>query len=201
MIEFTMKCPGNCGKHYRITINDKDLNTSVWVCPNCNFRASFNVITKNNIRNVGPDVPMGSTVQEMPPIPPNVKTPSGEKTQVYNPSTSSSKTLVAAKNMFLQVANGGPRIPVKLVAGRYIMGRKSSDSTAQIKLMPDMSVSREHAVLIIQQKENDFIVGIQPNKSNNPVFVNNKAIPYGKIAILNNGDVIRMGNTLMQVVK
>ena len=144
---------------------------------------------------------MGSTVQEMPPTPPNVKTPSGEKTQVYNPSSSSSKTLVAAKNMFLQVANGGPRIPVKLVAGRYIMGRKSSDSTAQIKLMPDMSVSREHAVLIIQQKENDFIVGIQPNKSNNPVFVNKKAIPYGKIAILNNGDVIRMGNTLMKVVK
>lgn len=201
MIEFTMKCPGNCGKHYRITINDKDINTSVWACPNCNFRAPFNVITKNNLRNVGPDIPMGTNVQELPPIPPNVKPLSEEKTQVHNSSSNSSKTLVAAKNMFLQVANGGPRIPVKLVAGRYIMGRKSSDSTAQIKLMPDMSISREHAVLIIQQKENAFIVGIQPNKSNNPVFVNNKAIPYGKIAILNNGDVIRMGNTSMQVMK
>ena len=201
MIEFTMRCPGSCGKRYRITINDKDINTSVWVCPHCKIRTPFTVITKNNLRNVGPDLPTATGVQELPPIPPVGKTPSEEKTEVYNPSNNGSKTLLAAKNMFIQVANGGPRVPIKLVAGRYIMGRKSSDSTAQIKLVPDMAMSREHAVLIIQQKGNDFIVGIQPNKSNNPVFVNNKALPYGKIAILNNGDVIRMGNTMMQVVK
>lgn len=81
-------------------------------------------------------------------------------------------------------------------SGFFNLGRRSSDSTASIKLTPDMSMSRVHAGMrTVKTPAGQIVYQITPAKEKNPVFVNGAAVGKGKAFNLKNGDKIRMGET------
>lgn len=80
--------------------------------------------------------------------------------------------------------------------GQFTLGRKSSDSTANIKLSPDMAMSRVHAGMrIILLPEGGKKFQITSVKDSNPIYVNGMAILRGKAINLKTGDRIQMGET------
>ena len=81
----------------------------------------------------------------------------------------------------------------------YNLGRKSSDSTAQIKITPDIAMSRIHAGMrTVKTPAGQIVYQITSVKTENPVYVNGHAIPKGKAYSLKTGDMIKMGETLMR---
>ena len=80
----------------------------------------------------------------------------------------------------------------------YNLGRQSSDSKAQIKLTPDISMSRIHAGMrTIQTPQGYVVYQITSAKNSNPVYVNGNPVPQGKSVNLKNGDTLRMGETTL----
>lgn len=189
MKRITMKCPGTCGKTYAVTISDEQFETQSWKCPNCGYTAPFKVI--HQWKNPMPIPPE-------PPIPP-VGEDNGDaapRTKRYDPNAN--KTQVAHQ-MVWQVAGGGARITIPLRPGRYIVGRKSSDSPANIKVAPDIYMSREHAILIVEPQGTKMTAKIAPKKPKNALYVNKRMLNINECVTLNTGDIIVMGNTTVQV--
>ena len=82
-----------------------------------------------------------------------------------------------------------------LKQGVYILGRKSSDSTATLQLAPDISMSRQHARLAVQMVGGRLMVQVVGLKDNNPLFVNGKMYPAGQPCTLKTGDTLQLGTT------
>ena len=79
--------------------------------------------------------------------------------------------------------------------GIYILGRKSSDSTATLQLAPDISMSRQHARLVVQAVAGKLMAQIMGLKANNPVIINGKMFAAGKPYTLKSGDRLQLGMT------
>lgn len=82
--------------------------------------------------------------------------------------------------------------------GNFNLGRRSSDSAAQIKLAPDMTMSRVHAAMrTVRTNDGKINYQITTIKPENPVFVNGVMIEKGKICTLKLGDRIQLGETVL----
>ena len=79
--------------------------------------------------------------------------------------------------------------------GIYVLGRKSSDSTATLQLAPDISMSRQHARLAVQMVGGKLMAQIIGLKANNPIFVNGKVYVAGQPCTLKSGDKLQLGMT------
>jgi len=102
------------------------------------------------------------------------------------------------KKGVLQVSfNGHPYSTIPLPFGSFDLGRMSSDSSAKVKITPDMSMSRIHAGMRTTKINGQTVYQITSAKNENPVYVNNQPIGKGKAYSLKNGDVIKMGDTTM----
>lgn len=211
MKRITMKCPGACGKTYTVTVTDEQFETQSWVCPKCKFTAPFKVIHQWNTMTNSLLAGTLGEAQPQPPAPPvppatsrvgngqETAVAEGPSTKVFVPNESD-KTKVAHQ-MVWQVANGGARIAIPLKPGKLIVGRNSTDSPAQIKVAPDIYMSRQHAVLTIMQQGVKMIASIAPNKPNNPVYVNQRMLRMNESAVLNANDTIIMGKTKITVTQ
>ena len=88
---------------------------------------------------------------------------------------------------------------IRLPYGKsFDVGRRSSDSKAQIKLTPDMSMSRIHAGMRTVNIKEHIIYQITSVKASNPVYVNGQPIPPGKAYNLKSGDKVVMGKTSLE---
>lgn len=114
----------------------------------------------------------------------------GGKTEVI-------ESLQPKKFGFKMVFKGSYPVTITLpTQGQFTLGRKSSDSTANIKLSPDMAMSRVHAgmrVIMLPGGGRGF--QITSAKDANPVYVNGMPIAKGQAVNLKAGDKIRLGET------
>ena len=186
----TMTCPGTCGKRYKITISDKDLASSTWTCPNCGYSAPFSVIAQ-----------MGHKPDNMPPI------SNKDKTVINNDGTGNHTTPASPRTQFatakweLKIIGTNFTIPLPVESGKYVMGRNSGDSTATIKVAPDRTISREHAMLYIKNQGGNFTFHIMGLKDNNPILINNQILPARRIVMLQENATIKMGKVSLMLIK
>ncbi len=183
-----IKCP-NCNSLFKL--NQKP--TQTFSCPKCKHKAPFDEIMKQEYdRETQVDTPQVKGNSNL----------AGESTKVVN---FGEKTVIVAglqpnpsKTAILNISYKGVNIGKVTLpkSGNFNLGRRSSDSTAHIKIAPDMTMSRVHAAMrVVITNEGKSQYQITTIKPENPVYVNGVTIGKGKICILKSGDKIQLGET------
>lgn len=212
-----IKCP-NCGRRFDL---QRQPPTS-FRCPKCSFTVPFSVVLHNQKPDPNPVV---TSADDMP-IAGNNTLVDSQETQVISEKPTrvvdnlqNDKTRVVAglnqdvktrlvqglqpqpqkRAVFQMSYQGRSYGVVNLPYGKfYNLGRQSADSKAQIKLTPDISMSRIHAGMrTIQTPQGQVIYQITSAKNSNPVYVNGNPVPQGKSVNLKNGDTLKMGETTL----
>lgn len=210
-------CP-NCGRRFDLQRQPP----TTFRCPKCSFTVPFSIVLHNQKSESKPvstsadDMPVAGNdtlvdsnatqvVSEKPTrIVDNLQ---NDKTRVVDGLNQDVKTRFVPglqaqpqKRAVFQMSYQGRSYGViNLPYGKfYNLGRQSSDSKAQIKLTPDISMSRIHAGMrTIQSSQGQVIYQITSAKNSNPVYVNGNPVPQGKSVNLENGDTLRMGETTL----
>lgn len=210
-----IKCP-NCGRRFDLQRQPPN----IFRCPKCSFTVPFSIVLReqsseskpiltnaDSIPGAGTNTLVDSQETQVISEKPTrvVDNLQNDKTRVVAGLNQDVKTrfvpgLQPQKRAVFQMSYQGRRYGVvNLPYGKfYNLGRQSSDSKAQIKLTPDISMSRIHAGMrTIQAPQGQVIYQITSAKSCNPVYVNGIPVPQGKSVNLKNGDILRMGETTM----
>ena len=168
-------CP-ICKKRYNLTPKNPDtLMQKTFSCPNCKYTAPFaTVINTPGGQMSKPDYGMGAHA--------GIHSP----TKVLNNPSGQSKA-------YLTVI--GSNMKFVLNQGVYVLGRKSSDSTATMQIAPDITMSRQHARLAVRSVGGKMMAQITSLKANNPIYINGKAYSMGQPCTLKPGDNLQMGST------
>lgn len=117
----------------------------------------------------------------------------GEKTMLVPGLQTSSIKTATFQIIYKGVKLGDITLPR---TGNYNLGRRSSDCKAQIKVAPDMTMSRLHAAMrTVKAVDGKIMYQITTIKPENPVYVNGTEIGKGKICNLKTGDKVRLGET------
>lgn len=184
-----IKCP-NCESLFNL----RHKATKTFTCPKCKHKAPFQEIidfSKSLEENDNPEIK--ETVAQSDQATRVVINNVGEKTMLVP-----GLQLQVPKSASLQVTFKGVKLcELQLPkTGNYNLGRRSSDSKAQIKVAPDMTMSRVHAAMrTVKGPDGNPSYQITTIKPENPVYVNGKEIERGKICVLKSGDRIRLGET------
>ena len=179
MPAYIVNCP-ICKKRYKLTLQDPaSLSGKAFTCPNCRYSAPFSSL----IHTAAQKHPMQ---------------PGGNMTHVQGNGPSHKLTRIAetaqnAVRAFLTVPSVGMRFV--LTPGVYILGRKSSDSSATLQLAPDISMSRQHARLALQLVGGKLMAQVIGMKADNPIIVNGRPYAMGKPCNLKSGDQLQLGKT------
>ena len=212
-----IKCP-NCGRRF-------DLQRQppiTFRCPKCSFTVPFSIVLheqnaeSKSVTTSADDKPVAGSgaladSQETQVVSGKstrvVDNLQNDKTRVVDGLNQCVKTrfvpglqLQPQKRAIFQMAYQGRSYGViNLPYGKfYNLGRQSSDSKAQIKLTPDISMSRIHAGMrTVQTPQGQVVYQITSAKNSNPVYVNGNPVPQGKSVSLKNGDTLRMGETTL----
>ena len=176
MPEHIITCPV-CKKKYKLTQKDSSqLAQEQFRCPNCKYSAPF----KTLIDNLTEPTPQQTTAA-----------PNAAKLPIHNP------TKIAQGNQkpmaFLTVVAGNAKFA--LTPGIYVLGRRSSDSLATLQIAPDITISRQHARLVLQFVNGKLMAQVVGIKAGNPIAVNGVIQATGKPCTLKTGDLLRLGNT------
>lgn len=94
---------------------------------------------------------------------------------------------------------GGKCYKIRFKNNEFIMKRTikiGRDEDNDIVIKDDPLVSRRHAI-IEQELENFYIYD---KDSTNGTYVNNNPIPKGRKEYLKSGDVVRVGNTVLNII-
>lgn len=212
-----IKCP-YCGRRFELQRRPP----KTFCCPKCSYKVPFSVILQEQhsekVKNTSApaeDAPVtaGSEPLELPvsvvngqaqSMPTSVN--SGHNNTVVveglngNMKTQLIPELQSNKKGILSVTYRGMSFgTIKLPYGNYYnLGRKSSDSNAQIKITPDIAMSRIHAGMrTVKTPSGQIVYQITSVKNDNPVYVNGQPIAKGKACNLKPGDSIKMGETVM----
>lgn len=212
-----IKCP-NCGRRFDLQRQPP----ATFRCPKCSFTVPFSIV----LHEQKIDTNTSTTSSDNMAVSDNNTLVDSQETQVISEKPTrviddlqNDKTRIVdglnqdVKTRFvpgLQVQqpqravfqmsyNGRSYGVINLPHGNfYNLGRQSSDSKAQIKLTPDVSMSRIHAGMrTVQSPQGHVVYQITSAKNSNPVYINGKPIPQGKSANLKNGDTLKMGETTL----
>ena len=183
MPSYILTCP-ICKKRYKLTLNDPSgLQKGNFTCKHCRYTAPMSsVVTSTESPQPAPQPaprPFVGVPQPGQPLHNPTKVAPGNDTQ---------------GNAYLTVVGNNTRLV--LGQGAYVVGRKSSDSTANLQIAPDICMSRQHARLAVQVIKGRLMAQIVGLKANNPVIVNGKAYAAGQPCTLKSGDKIQMGKTI-----
>lgn len=178
MPTYIITCP-ICQKQYKLTPKDpSSIAQKKFTCMNCKYSAPFSTLVKN--------------LPQPQPV-----THSGDMNLPVNPQKHSATKVAHGLNVqskaFLTVM--GSNTKFILNPGLYILGRKSSDSTATLQLAPDISMSRQHARLVVQSVAGKLMVQVVALKANNPLVINGKLYTAGHPCNLKSGDRLQLGMT------
>lgn len=176
MPTYTFSCP-ICHKPYRLTPkNPASLSQKSFTCLSCRYTAPFSTVIK-----------------ELSATQPATFSESPQKPIMQHAATKVSKREDTLSKVYLTVMNTKARFVLN--QGIYILGRKSSDSTATLQLAPDISISRQHARLAVQMVGGRTMAQVIGLKSNNPIYVNGKMYMAGQPCTLKSGDKLQLGMT------
>ena len=148
-------------------------------CPNCRYTTPFPTLIKELAT---PQPITRSEGVEPAPINKNMHS-----------ATKVSQNVGMQSKAYITVIGSNARFVLN--QGIYVLGRKSSDSTATLQLAPDISMSRQHARLAVQMVGGKLMAQIIGLKANNPIFVNGKAYAAGQPCTLKSGDKLQLGMT------
>lgn len=210
-----IKCP-NCNRRFDLQRRPP----VTFCCPRCSFTAPFSVVIScqemsSSTESTKADLPksenlgstMGSVAKNNSEM--NTKTnvvipPQHNATRVVEGLANPAKTRLVPNLQIqpkgvIQITYRGKNYGAKeLPRGNpYTIGRNSSDGTAQVKITPDISMSRIHAKMRTGSSNGQPVYQISSARSENPVYVNGAPIQVGKGYILKSGDKILMGETTM----
>lgn len=195
MFPLIIKCP-NCSSLFKL--NNKPSKN--FCCPKCRYKTAFDKVlnsddspvTQADHTSAAPvtNAEGGATACEATKV-----VNFGEKTMLVPGLQQSAPKTATLHISFKGVNIGKVDLPKK---GNYNLGRRSSDSRAQIKLAPDMTMSRLHAAMrTVRTNDGRLDYQITTIKSENPVCVNGLIIEKGKICSLKPGDRIHLGETVL----
>lgn len=205
-------CP-NCGRRFSLERKPPTL----FRCPKCAFTTPFNLVLNGQGGNVHTNTTnsensvLGTQVDS-----PSLPTDGGQHTSVVDDLQNKTRVLeglgeINAKTKMVASLQQNSRALLQLTYGgrswgvinlphgqSFSLGRNSTDSKAQVKLTPDIAMSRIHAGMrTVRDRMGRELYQITSAKDDNPVYVNNVPVPKGKPCILKTGDTIRMGETTM----
>lgn len=209
-----IKCP-NCGRRFELQRRPPER----FKCPKCRYTTFFSEILGVQNANSSSENPMLDT----PSMSDSLKTGDSAATSIVEKPTKVVDDLLNQETMVVKGLGGGEKtelIPglqkkqqgilqvtyrgtnygvVRLpLTNNFSLGRRSSDSNAQVKLTPDMTMSRIHAGMrLVTSPMGNTTYQITSAKDSNPVYVNRVPIPKGKPINLKNGDTLQMGETIM----
>lgn len=176
---YIVTCP-ICRKQYKLTPKDPStLAQKTFSCPNCRYTAPFTTLIKDLA------TPQPVTRSDKVDVPPT--------NQGMHSATKVTSNVGMQSKAYLSIIGSNTRFVLN--QGIYVLGRKSSDSTATLQLAPDISMSRQHARLAIQLVGGRLMAQIIGLKANNPIIVNGKICPAGHPCTLKSGDNIQLGMT------
>ncbi len=199
-----IQCP-ECGRRFNLQRRPPE----IFRCPKCSFSIPFNVLLSEQEKKNQPVQPQAPTHADITSagVVANNETQIVENLQNNNNSgmdENYGKTkLVSSLQMktngeFTVTFNGQNYGVLRLPHGKsFDLGRRSSDSKAQIQLTPDIAMSRLHAGMRTVQINGQVVYQITSVKANNPVVVNGVPIAPGKACNLKTGDKVQMGNTML----
>lgn len=193
MFPLIIKCP-KCNSLFKL--NQKPSKT--FICSKCQYKAPFDEIISQAVSPGTRQEPYSEKIET------KTQNLEGEATKVVN---FGEKTMLVPglqkaedKTAVLSIAFKGVTIGKATLpkSGNFNLGRRSSDSAAQIKLAPDMTMSRVHAAMrTVRGIDGRIAYQITTIKPENPVYVNGVMIGKGKICTLKAGDRIQLGETVL----
>lgn len=176
MTFYIITCPV-CRKQFKLMPKDPmSLAHKSFSCPNCRYTAPFHTLIK--------DLPCQSNI--------TISTET-DVSHYNNAKTKVSPNLMKQSKAYLSVLGSNARFV--LSQGVYVLGRKSSDSSATLQLAPDISMSRQHARLTVQVVGGKLMAQIIGLKANNPIVVNGRMFAAGQPCTLKSGDKLQLGMT------
>ena len=195
MSEIKVKCP-TCGKVLRLN-ETPTINKATFTCPNCK--------EKHVVGNC----------QRYTPAPSKPAAPSADETRYGNmasaPSQGGDETRYAGGDETLVGAPPQPKVGMlvdsngaayQLAVGFNTIGRKASSSTASVQIpTDDRTMSRNHAVIEVRNAGGQLLHILKNGANKNPSYHNNMLVGPGDQLILNNGDRLKMGNTVLTFKK
>lgn len=84
-----------------------------------------------------------------------------------------------------------------LPIGTTLIGRKSKGSPANIQIR-DSYMSENSVTIDVQLTERGYTFNLTVKRAANPVYVGARQCPIGSRVPLDNGDIIKMGNTTLR---
>lgn len=115
------------------------------------------------------------------------------KTQVVGRRGNRSPGLLTWGNIFR-------RKKFELKEGTYVIGRKDGNCHSDIELN-DKEVSRRSVVIEVTHKEDGYYFKMTVKKATNPVLHNNQPLGESESILLNYGDSIQLGRTVINFSK
>lgn len=178
MENFIITCP-ICKKKYKLTQKDSSsLAHKIFSCPNCSYSAPFSTLI-SGLPISQPTTQLGNRIPS--------------EAQASHSATKVSNNIGMQSNAYLTVMDSNAKF--LLNPGVYILGRKSSDSSATLQLTPDISMSRQHARLAVQFVGGKLMAQIVGLKASNPIIVNGRVYAAGQPCTLKSGDNLQFGMT------
>lgn len=198
MSEIKIKCP-TCGKVLRLT-ETPNINAASFTCPVCNVKH----VVGECERYTSAPKPSASSADETRygNASSTTQQSGGDETRyagnAAGPSdndTTRTDAAQQAKVGMLVDANGAA---YQLAIGFNTIGRKASSSTASVQIVTDdRTMSRNHAVIEVRQAGGQMFHILKNGANKNPSYLNNALVGQGDQLILNNGDRIKMGRTIL----
>ena len=201
MSEIKIKCP-TCGKILRL--NDMpNVNSALFTCPNCKEKHIVgNCQRYDSVPNpraqAGDETRYGNAS--------SAQQSGGDETMYAGNGTgqsSSDETRTAdrprAKIGSLVDANG---TSYQLRIGVNTIGRKALSSPASVQIATDdRTMSRNHAVVEVRNAGEQLLHILKNGENKNPSYHNNVLVEQNDQLILNDGDTIKMGCTILTFKK
>ena len=199
MSEIKIKCP-TCGKVLRLN-ETPNINAASFTCPVCKEK---HVVGNCQRYNPAPQPSAPSSEETQYGGARSMQT-GGDETRISSGARQSYGdetrigTAPQAKVGMLVDAHG---VTYQLAVGFNTIGRKASSSTASVQIATDdRTMSRSHSVIEVSYAGGKLLHILKNGANKNPSYLNNALVNQGDQLILNNGDRLKMGNTILTFKK
>lgn len=186
MSEIKIKCP-TCGKILRLA-DAPNINQATFTCPVCKDKhmvgkcqryvdAPTTEETRYSGNQSGEETRIAGGCAN-----------GGEKTRIYSaPQQPAIGSLIDASGRVYTLRQGTNTI-----------GRKADSSPATVQIVTDdRYMSRNHAIIEVQQSANKTVHLLKNGANKNPSYLNGTLIAAGDQLVLNNGDRLQLGKTTL----
>lgn len=202
MNEIMIKCP-TCGKVLRL--NDApNINAATFTCPVCHSKHLVGDCQRYEDPAKRPAPASDNTIYGSP----RTSAPSGDDTLYAggsSPKSGDGDTIIGGTLLQTTVGrlvDAKGRI-YQLSTGLNTIGRKATTSMATVQIeTDDRTMSRSHAIIEVQRTADHQLLHILKNGANkNPSHLNDTLIGVRDQFVLNDGDRLKLGNTLLTFKK